>query len=426
MAGSAAMKMRLLCWGLLAPLLASAYPTIPHNCSFISAASTSPHITNFNRVYGHYICRPMTAPLGQLLVFLGGTGTNDYTDFVKVASELGFHSISLDWINHPCAVAACGMKLKQYTCNGPVIPPECEACTIALQRTRLMGSQAPNTSNPVQTVDSFNSILGRTEAALSYLTKTEPALRWEQFLTQNGSLRWEVTTVSGHSRGSSYPPLVSKLFKARRVISFGGIADHTGSTTNGTMLAPTWLREPSVMSVKDVYALNPGFEGTQPKAVDYHTLTNGTTGNATFGLADLQHLNATLGGARILWDAEICANNTSPHMCIGTCDGWQPVDKATNRPLLAPVWKYLLLNTAEPSAKSLGTRIKDSIPNWTPPNCTTASGSDSIASAPHTGGASCFTDPDLCPSCARNGPKSSWGCKNCGDWGGHGCAACSE
>ena len=48
-----------------------------------------------------------------------------------------------------CAGAACAIKLKQYACNGPDIPPECEARTLALQRTRLAGTGvAPGTANP--------------------------------------------------------------------------------------------------------------------------------------------------------------------------------------------------------------------------------------------------------------------------------------
>merc|ERR1711970_1268581 len=125
------------------------------------------------------------------------------------------------------------------------------------------------------------------------------------------------------------------------------------------------------MRIEDIYALNPGFLGTVFKSLDYYALTGGKTGNATFNrsTAASPDLAAHLGGARLLYDSDICANTTSPHMCIGTCDGWQPVYK-NNRPLLEPVWKYLLLNTDFPSARSLTTMIEDTIPNWTPPNCT--------------------------------------------------------
>ena len=118
--------------------LVHGYPSIPHNCSYINADATSPAVSRFNKVclggasgaisyehtmhthkhvltfmsacshcllaptnavlpavdrsakaYGHYVCKPMPQPLGQLLVFLPGTGTNDYTSFPHLASELG-------------------------------------------------------------------------------------------------------------------------------------------------------------------------------------------------------------------------------------------------------------------------------------------------------------------------------------------------
>ena len=63
---------------------------------------------------------------------------------------------------------------------------------------------------------------------------------WAQFLHPapiNGTrLNWPKTTIMGHSRGASYPPLVTKLFPAhqnrpwsRRNPSFDGCAEGTHS-----------------------------------------------------------------------------------------------------------------------------------------------------------------------------------------------------
>ena len=305
----------------------------------------------------------------------------------------------------------------------------------------LLGATAAGSANPVQTINTANSIVGRAVALIKHLAGAEPHRGWSQFLTAAGKFKWSQITVAGHSRGSSYPPLVSKYFPARRVISVGGVADHWGAAnqTNASQFAPKWLSRPAVMPAEDIYALNPGFEGTIPKSVDYYALANGTTGNATFtrSIAASPGLEAQLGGARLLWDAEICANTTSPHMCIGTCDGWQPVDRS-NRPLLAPVWKYLLLNTDPPSAKALGTQVHDTIPQWTPPVCSASGGtelpragrdSDLVGGyhrldreqsppGPARAAGDCFHDPRMCPSCAKTG------CKNCGAWGEKGCAPC--
>ena len=81
-------------------------------------------------------------------------------------------------------------------------------------------------------------------------------------------------------------------------------------------------------------------------------------GNATFTAADLSAGSAGVaalakkfGGARAIWDAGVCSQTQSHHMCMGPCDAWQPRDPATQRPLLEPVWVYLLTNTDEPSPK---------------------------------------------------------------------------
>ena len=319
-----------------------ALPSIPSNCSYVPAATTSRHIRNFQS--GHYACRPMTsagAPQNQLCVFLPGTSTIDYTSLPKVAGEAGFHAISLDWINHPNAGSACCIEMAKQSpqCNGPHIPDDAVLnCTHDLELARLVGG-----TSPAQNVSQPDSIVGRTVALLGYLRQREPERDWGQFLLASGQLNWAKITFGGHSRGSSYPPMVAKLFRARRTFSVGGIADHWGSTlpnaTASEVHAPPWLvDEPNLMDDKDIYALNPGFEGTLFKAVDYYAIAKGRTGNATFTRAQAASadLSSTLGGARLLWDSEICANTSSPHMCIGTCDGWQPVDH-NNRPLLAPV-----------------------------------------------------------------------------------------
>eukprot|EP01051_Picozoa_sp_SAG22_P015194 SAG22_NODE_1954_length_3263_cov_1.817952_2_plen_234_part_00 len=91
--------------------------------------------------------------------------------------------------------------------------------------------------------------------------------------------------------------------------------------------------------------------------------------NATGGSATVA---AALGGARQLFSTELCCdcNNSSPHMC-NIADQWGPYDpphhpdpfhpkpctKATcGRNLLTDIWKYMLTNTAPPSAEALATQ----------------------------------------------------------------------
>eukprot|EP01050_Picozoa_sp_SAG11_P013994 SAG11_NODE_1678_length_4468_cov_14.717784_3_plen_319_part_00 len=152
-------------------------------------------------------------------------------------------------------------------------------CPTALTGRDMVGAQAVGTKNPVAQVDAPNSIVGRTVALLQHLHSVEPEVGWGQFMAPAFStaddgnlygagtqLNWAKIVVGGHSRGSSYPPLIAKLFKAHRVFSVGGIADVIGNVSGDPVFgaeAPHWLSSlPNVMDLSDIYALNPGFEGT--------------------------------------------------------------------------------------------------------------------------------------------------------------------
>ena len=231
------------------------YP-IPSNCNFVAASTTSPHLrfvclehgpqqncrgkceqkfvlscmlnvlclhlrSDFNKGYGHYFCRPQGTPAGRLFLFLPGTGTNDYTSIVKTAASVGMHAMSLDWDNHPCAAAACQMNLKPPI----VLNASIANCTFHLQMSRLVGS-----SDIPVTVVANESITGRAAALVEFLAQNEPQGNgWGQFIlnapAHGTKLNWPKTTIMGHSRGASYPPLATRLFPAERAIMTGGDGD---------------------------------------------------------------------------------------------------------------------------------------------------------------------------------------------------------
>ena len=332
------------------------YP-IPSSCNFVTPQDTGAR--NINKLYGHYFCRPQGTATEQLFIFMPGTGTNDYMSIVKTAASVGMHAVSLDWDNHPCAAAACQMQLKNRTLDA-----EAANCTYNLQMSRLVGSS----DVPVTNVQP-ESIVGRSVMLLEYLAKQEPATAdWAQFLLPvavNGSrLDWGRVIIMGHSRGASYPPLVTKLFPAQRAIMTGGDGD------GDEFQFLRWWQLPTIVP-DSLYSMNPIF--TSPLGggpADKWFFTNlHMRGNATFTMGDLitggrsqSAIRAALaqkfGGARAVWDAGVCNYTQSSHMCMGPCDAWQPRDAHTKLPLMAPVWKYLLTNTAPPSAAALANEAK--------------------------------------------------------------------
>jgi|EP01046_Picozoa_sp_COSAG06_P059251 hypothetical protein len=86
------------------------------------------------------------------------------------------------------------------------------------------------------------------------------------------------------------------------------------------------------------------------------------TGHATFNnatvLGTYDDLAKSFGGARMLFDEEVCITGHQSHMCLGGGDQWRAVDKKTGKNMVAPVWRYMLTNDDAPSAKALSTQVK--------------------------------------------------------------------
>ena len=91
--------------------------------------------------------------------------------------------------------------------------------------SRLVGS-----SDIPVTVVANESITGRAAALVEFLAQNEPQGNgWGQFIlnapAHGTKLNWPKTTIMGHSRGASYPPLATRLFPAERAIMTGGDGD---------------------------------------------------------------------------------------------------------------------------------------------------------------------------------------------------------
>ena len=68
-------------------------------------------------------------------------------------------------------------------------------------------------------------------------------------------------------------------------------------------------------------------------------------------------LAARFDGARMLFDETVCLDGHQTHMCLGGGDAWAPIDKASGKNLLVPVYTYLLLTEAMPGPAALATRV---------------------------------------------------------------------
>jgi len=146
------------------------------------------------------------------------------------------------------------------------------------------------------TVDSLNSITGRTEALLQHLA-TSGQTEWAQYLDASGKLRWEKVAVAGHSRASGIVAALAKVPSiadvAQRMIMVGGPGDMQGNVSNIThRTAPggggywraDWMVDIPTNHTR-LYSLDPAYTGgcfsTQPNLVAMNMTGSATFDNAT-------------------------------------------------------------------------------------------------------------------------------------------------
>ena len=198
-------------------------------CDFVKASATSPYVRDAHhypgQLQGHYACLPAAGvpTRQQLFLFLPGTSPNYYMQVVETASSVGYHAVGIQWEDAPDMAVLCSKD--QNGTGQNVRSVECSRRGI-LMRTFGQDIAPPNDVGYKE--DAQNSILGRLTALLAFLARDSMRMpvasgSWTQFLSENGSsVRWPSVAVGGHSRGSDYPALLSKMYPIARGLCFGG------------------------------------------------------------------------------------------------------------------------------------------------------------------------------------------------------------
>ena len=362
-------------------------------CTFILPSTTSPLITdvpaNGNSASrakhedpGHYVCAPTSPPRG-LLVFVPGLAATDYTLFARASSETGLAVVVIS--SEACSLSCCG-PASSLNCSAtdPASAKAVQECYHNDRLMHLVGKGGGAHENPAHypTINQSNSIVGRTKALLSYLSHSgnKTFLPFGDFLhNTTGELVWTNTTVAGHSCASYYPILMAARFPVQRMVMTGG----AGGSLVGFDLQLQLPKESIygfVMSTPDCGDATKGSEcarrcaacdasGATPctyaqNEVDYDML--GLPGQAgvkasilsSISPNDTTALATALGGARQLFDRDVCVYPGRPimtHLCQ-ICDLQTHID-AKDRPVLAPVWRYLVANQMRPSATAMAHNV---------------------------------------------------------------------
>ncbi len=278
----------------------------------VAPAATDPAIDT--RAGDHLVAVPAPGTsIERLLVFFPGTGgrPDQYTALVRRASELGYHSVSLDYEN-------------SRSINFEVCPDQPQGCHEAARLEILTGTE---TEFIEPDVDATNTAFNRLTQLLEHEHEGHPDEGWDAYLS-NGDPRWDRIAVGGHSQGGGHAAMTAKLHEVDRVLLFGA-TEPAPWTLEPTATPPErfWglvhKQEPSSGGITrswDNLGL-PGalveFDVAPPDGPSHRLVTT----------------HAECGGDP--------ASNGYYHNCY-SAEPWMPPPTADGTPVYAPVWDHML------------------------------------------------------------------------------------
>ncbi|MGH2643101.1 MAG: glycoside hydrolase family 5 protein, partial [Chitinophagaceae bacterium] len=240
---------------------------------------------------------------GQLIFMIQGTGASamDYRIPDKVFTKMGYHLVSVDYMNNVISTVCLHSKDS--------------ACADDFRREIITGDAVSNLVN----VDSSNSILNRFKNFLQYLIKVDPEGKWGNFFV-NGRPRWKDIIVAGHSQGAGHAAYLGKMFDVSRVLIFSGPQDYL----EGLKIPAPWLSMKSATPADRYYAF---LNLKDPFNVNYQILN-------CEKLMGLDYSDTMMVSPRVLIDghSHILVNDIltiRPHI-------------STMFPMFRNVWAYML------------------------------------------------------------------------------------
>lgn len=296
-----------------APSLAPTPTPAPVSFGIVAPASIE---SGINVAYNanDYFSTPIATPKNKLFVFLPGTGgvPSAIQGILREGARRGYHVIGLTYDN--------GTEVNQYCASST------DASCWGNVRNEIIYGQD---TSPLVTVSAADSVVGRLNALLSYLTTTYPNQGWDRYFSA-GSPVWSTIVVGGHSQGAGDAAYLAKGESLAGVCTFDSPDD--GNARAG---AASWLSTPSTTSVTLQY----GFTNMDDSVAGY----NGVTGNWSLlgfpGIPfDVDGSQAPYGNSHQLYTVVSSSVTPDTH-------GYTVVDSATplqnGVPVYAPVWDQI-------------------------------------------------------------------------------------
>lgn len=293
-------------------------------------SQTDPSITQYNNYHFIYLNTQVTAR-GQLFVLLPGTTGKPagYTNLLKTAANLGFHTIGLMYPNAVTMNSLCGDSTN----------PDCYA------ETRLCVINGG--TNDEISIASTDSITNRLIKLLEYLVANDPGQNWNQFLTAQSNLNWPKIVISGHSQGAGHAGLMAKMYPVARSVMF---SDSDWWTPNGKLPGQpaNWISTPGLTPDEFYF----GFISVQDGLIPYAEIipTWDDYGLAQFGGPVLVESNAPpyLGSHMLTTDLTPQSGTTGLDYHNSTAvDGATPLAPDGTTPLYQGVWQFMMVGPPE-------------------------------------------------------------------------------
>jgi hypothetical protein len=189
----------------------------------ILPSATDPEIKTFDNPHWIYVNRDIVVEhkeglaqdRRQLYLFIPGThdkskkprGGKGPADFCDLAADLGYHVIVLAYPDETAAAI----------CRYDADPNAFEEFRMAIIR----GGHSAHLD-----IEKADSIENRLLKLLQHLQKIRPRENWDQFLNEDGTIKWESIAVGGQSQGGGHATLIGIKHRVARVICTGAPKDY--------------------------------------------------------------------------------------------------------------------------------------------------------------------------------------------------------
>ena len=171
----------------------------------------------------------------QLLLWLTGTGGNggDASAFCSLAANQGYHVVSL---MYPDAIAAA-------VCRNDSDPEAFEQFRMAI----IQGGKSK-----YNRIERSECVENRLIKLLQWVSERRPREDWGQFLTADGTIKWDAIAVAGQSQGGGHAALIGMKHLVARVICTGAPKDFSQR-----LRAPAaWYTNPCATPKQRFFAFN--------------------------------------------------------------------------------------------------------------------------------------------------------------------------